>query len=431
MNEVALLFPGQGSQYVGMGQAFYNDFSIARRTFEEASDVLGMNMAKLCFEGDINELTKTENAQPAIMTCSVASYLVFQECLNLIPKCYAGHSLGEYTALVCAGYIDFRDGLKIVNSRGKYMQESVLGNEGAMYAIYDIDFDTIRNECNAFLEKDLVVEISNYNAPNQVVISGHTDAVREVGNSLKSKGAKVMPLRVSAPFHCSLMSTAAQKMEKELNKYKFNSSSSYVLSNASALPYLSEKEIINNLTKQMTAPVLWHDCMKFIVSLGINQAIELGPKKVLKNLTEKSGLNIEVHSCECSDDIQSLIEKTGEKSADYTDITKYRLSIIERCLAAAVCSKNYKYNSEEYSNNVVRPYKKLKGLYEHFEKNMEQLDEKKVLQAVEILHSILKNKGLCEEEKSSWLKDVIRNEERLYLSKELRTRYEELINMTR
>ena len=245
MGKLAFLFSGQGSQYVGMGKQLYESFPIARQTFEEANDVLSFNLKKLCFEGDIDTLTQTENAQPAILTVSTAAYRVYMNEIGIMPDYMAGHSLGEISALSCAGAIDFKDAVKIARRRGQLMQEAVMAREGGMLAIIGLGRKIVEEASKQFSKKGNLVVVSNSNSAEQHVISGHSTAIEEAGKYLQSIGAKLIPVKVSAPFHSPLMQSAADKFYYELQEYKFNNLNVNVISNVTAQLYPNKDSLFD------------------------------------------------------------------------------------------------------------------------------------------------------------------------------------------
>ncbi len=306
MKKIALLFPGQGSQYIGMGKKLNDNFKCAKEVYEEANDAIGFDLRGLCFEGDMEELTKTENTQPAIMTASVAAFRVYQEEIGVEPLFMAGHSLGELSALTCSGAINFSNAIKLVRQRGRFMQEAVPVGIGGMSAISGADTVDIEDECKKVSEDGNIVVISNYNSPDQIVISGNKAAVEGAGEKLKERGAKVIPLKVSAPFHSPLMKPAADKFGEELMKYSYNDPRFPVISNVTALPYDGAHSIRENLTMQITSPVQWIRSMKYLESCGVEMLIELGPKKVLKNLAAKIIPGRDAYSYDYDQDVNNI-----------------------------------------------------------------------------------------------------------------------------
>ncbi len=289
---IAFLFPGQGSQYVGMGKDFYEKFEIFRETFDEADEVLGFSISKLCFEGPEEELRKTYNTQPAILTMSVA----LNKMLNndgIYPDIVAGHSLGEYSALVSAGVLDFKDAVSLVRKRGEFMQEASPLGLGSMYAIVGLSREKVEEICSKAGEFG-IVEPANFNSEKQIVISGEVKALEKAGELAKEAGAKrVVPLSVSAPFHSSLMKDVGEKMKKEIEKVELHDARIPVIANYNARPLTKKQEILDALIKQIDNPVLWVDAMK-VLSGKIDMALEVGPGKVLRGLMRDIDRSIKV-----------------------------------------------------------------------------------------------------------------------------------------
>src|SRR3989337_3222632 len=252
----AFVFPGQGSQYVGMGQDLYKEFPTARRTFEESSEVLGLDMAKLCFEGDSKDLRLTENTQPAFLTVSVAAWLVLDEETGIKADFLAGHSLGEYSALVASGGLDFKDAVLVVRKRGEFMQASVPDGVGAMASILGLSKEKVEEACREASQDGLIVSPANFNGPGQVVISGNKEAVEEARALAKSHGAKrAVLLEVSAPFHCALMNNVAKRLEEALSPIRVSELQTPVVSNYEAKPNKDSSRVKTLLLDQVANPV--------------------------------------------------------------------------------------------------------------------------------------------------------------------------------
>ncbi len=287
MTRWAFVFPGQGAQKVGMGKSLVENSAIAREVFQEASDALSLDMEKMCFEGPEETLRLTENTQPAILTVSIAAYRAFSEEMEISPSCLAGHSLGEYAALVAAGVFTFRDAVYAVKQRGKFMQEAVPVGEGAMAAVLGLSNDQVVEICEQAAEGE-VVNPANFNSPGQVVISGHKGAVERAGALAKEAGAKkVIPLSVSAPFHSTLMYPAGERLKEILEAVEIGKMSVPVIANIMGDPYESEKEVISALVKQVSSPVYWDRTMETMRDLGVERVIEMGPGKVLSGLFKR------------------------------------------------------------------------------------------------------------------------------------------------
>ena len=278
-SKIAFVFPGQGSQAVGMGKGFAED------RLTEANQILGFDLAKLCFEGPADELKKTEITQPAILTVSVAAF----ETLKIKPEVVAGHSLGEYSALVAAGAISFKDAVKIVYLRGKFMQAAVPVGMGAMAAVLGASRELINEIC----QKIGGVQLANLNSPDQLVISGKAESVQAASKELSERGAKrVIPLKVSAPFHSELMKPAADKLKVELDKIEIKDAEIPIVANVTA-DFVTSKDMIRELLiKQVTGSVLWEDSVKKMISNGVNTFVEVGPGNVLAGLIRKINASV-------------------------------------------------------------------------------------------------------------------------------------------
>lgn len=288
MSKIAFLFPGQGSQAVGMMKDLYEQYACVKEVFDEADEALGFSMTELIAKGPEEDLRLTYNTQPAILTASVAAMKVLNEN-GVFPDVAAGHSLGEYSALVCAGAMNFADAVRTVRKRGQFMQEAVPVGEGAMAAIIALDTDTIKTIC-ADVEKRTgkAVQAVNFNCPGQVVIAGATEAVQEAADLMKKAGAKrAMMLAVSAPFHSTLMQPAADRLKEVLDTIIIQDAKIPVMANINAKPETKASEIRKNLVQQAAHPVLWEDSVRAMMADGVDTYIEVGPGKVLTGMLRK------------------------------------------------------------------------------------------------------------------------------------------------
>lgn len=299
MSKVAFVFPGQGSQTVGMCKAFYDEYAVAKRVFEEADEALGFSITKMCFEGPESDLRLTYNTQPAILTASTACAAVLKE-KGISCDVAAGHSLGEYSALVNTGALAFADAVRIVRKRGQFMQEAVPVGEGSMAAVLGLESDKIVEVCQAVeTEGGEAVQAVNFNCPGQVVIAGAVNAVNKAVEALKAAGAKrAVLLPVSAPFHSSLMQPASERLAEVLAPIEIKDITIPVVANVTAKEVTSGAEIKELLVKQAAMPVLWETSVRNMVADGVDTFVEVGPGKVLTGFTKKiakglPALNIE------------------------------------------------------------------------------------------------------------------------------------------
>ena len=306
-NNLALVFPGQGSQYVGMGKALSDDFAVAKNTFAEADDALAFPLSQLCFTGPEEDLKLTENTQPAILATSVAALRVLQAETPLQPAVVAGHSLGEYSALVAAGAIEFRDAVKIVRERGRLMQQAVPAGEGAMAVVLGLDTNATSALC-VEASGDEIVAPANFNGGGQIVIAGTKRAVQRALVLAKERGAKrVVDLPVSAPFHCPLMTPAAEGLDALLHDVAIQPLKVGVLTNVEAEVNWSWERVKSLLVEQAIRPVRWEQSIKKLNELGVRQVIEVGPGNVLKGLIKRIEPALTVENFDTPQDLSRVL----------------------------------------------------------------------------------------------------------------------------
>ena len=298
MRPIAFVFPGQGSQHAGMGKDLVDNFPAARLVFEEADTALGFALSKLCFEGPADQLQLTENTQPAILTVSIAALRALETEGFPKPDFVAGHSLGEYSALVAAGSLSLTDAVRTVRARGRYMQEAVPLGVGAMAAILGADLDLVMTVC-AEAAQGQVCSAANINSRSQVVIAGDTAAIDRAIELLKERGARrAMKLNVSAPFHCSLMQPAQERLAVELSGITFENLATPIVTNVDAKATNLGAEARDSLVRQVSQPVRWLESVEFLISQGVQSLIEIGPGKVLSGLVRQIDRNLRCSNVE-------------------------------------------------------------------------------------------------------------------------------------
>lgn len=310
----AFVFPGQGSQYVGMGKEFCQEFPGAAGIFKRADDALGFPLSRLCFEGPEEELNKTVNTQPAVLAASVACLEVLRVAGGPSPSAAAGHSLGEYTALVAAGSLSFENALRLVRKRGQYMQEAVPLGAGGMAAVLGLSGDAVVEACRKASGAG-VVEAVNLNCPGQVVIAGNMAGLQAAGTLVKEAGAKrFMPLAVSAPFHSSLMMPAGERLARDLDGFDITDPAIPVVANVSADLVRTGPEVKASLIRQVYSPVRWEESVRRLVSMGFDTFIEVGPGKVLSGLIKKITREVQIINIEDRVSLEKVLALTREVS---------------------------------------------------------------------------------------------------------------------
>jgi [acyl-carrier-protein] S-malonyltransferase len=315
MSKLAFLFPGQASQYCGMGRDLAEHFPESKAVFDAADAALGFSITQTCFEGTEEALKLTENTQPAILTVSTAAYRALEK-RGIVPDFVAGHSLGEYSALVAAGGLEFSAAVKLVRARGKYMQEAVPPGQGAMAAILGLSPTEVADICKKAAENE-VVSPANLNSPEQTVISGSAAAVKRAVEIASQSGAKrAVILPVSAPFHCALMMPAQRRLESDLRATQFSALKIPLITNVDAEAISTGDEARDALIRQVTAPVRWLDSVRDMIESGVTVFVEVGPGKVLTGLLRQIDRSVRVFNVEDSGSLQSTMEKLAQARAE-------------------------------------------------------------------------------------------------------------------
>ena len=304
----SVIFPGQGSQIVGMGKEFFDKHEIVKKLFKEADEILEFSLSKIILEGPKDELDLTVNTQPAIFLISYSIFQVIKENFNINlseAKYFAGHSLGEYSALSCAGYLNFDETIKILRIRGDAMQNSVPKGEGGMLAVLGSKIEDVEKILDDN-QNNFVAQVANDNSNGQIVLSGKTKDLQILSEFLKDNKIKNIKLPVSAPFHCSLMSKATAVMTEELNKINFKQSKNILISNVTAEEISTTEDLKNLLIKQIEKRVRWRESILYMIDKGVNQFIEIGPGKVLSGLVKRINKDVKISSINSQSDIESL-----------------------------------------------------------------------------------------------------------------------------
>ncbi|MAH02399.1 MAG: [acyl-carrier-protein] S-malonyltransferase [Candidatus Pelagibacter sp.] len=307
----SIIFPGQGSQSVGMAKEFYEKYPLVKSIFSRANEALNFNLSKIILGGSISEINLTKNTQPAIFVASYSIFSVMKKEFNIDlnqANYFAGHSLGEYSALACANSLPFEEAVRLLYARGKFMQEAVPFGKGAMLAILGLKVEKILEQINS-ISINGTCEIANDNGPGQIVVSGDKDSIQILQNSLKKKSIRGLILPVSAPFHCSLMESAEKKMSQKITESIFKNPKPSIISNVTAKAENKASKIKELLIKQITSRVNWRESIEYMINNGVNEFIEIGPGKVLTGLVRRINKDVNVFNINSIDDITNYINK--------------------------------------------------------------------------------------------------------------------------
>ncbi|WP_039837486.1 ACP S-malonyltransferase [Paenibacillus sonchi] len=390
MIKIALLFPGQGSQYNMMGKALYESSAEAREIFSRTNDILGYDLLAVINEGNLDQLTRTEFAQPAIFAYSYAIFQSIWKGKKFFPSFMAGHSLGEITALTCAGVFKYEDALRLVMERASLMQQATTEGQGGMAAINGLHPLLVEEECARLSNDEDKIVVANYNSSNQVVISGSKALVTQAAENLAKIGAISIPLQVSAPFHTPYLEISNQIFQRVLAATDMSAINWPVLSNVDAKPYSDLEGIRARLSMQMVSAVRWKETIDYLLRQGVNTFIELGPKSALTNLIKRDFSHVRAFSYEeHNQEIMAIIDE---------QIAEKRPTLVSRSLAIAVCTRNQNWDEAEYQRGVIEPYRKVQALSNRLEEEGREESAEDMKEAIEMLRSVFVTKKVPLEE---------------------------------
>ena len=407
MEKIAIVFPGQGSQFVGMGERFYESYDIAKKTYEEACEVLNFNVMDLCFKGSLLKLNKNHNMQVAVFVTNVAISRVYFEEIKIPPQFCAGHSVGEYSALVAAGAVSFRDALKMIEYRGKLSNKIYAENTGSMSIVENIDLNTLK----AIIPEN--VFISNYNSQNQFTICAENQVLEKTETELIENGAKVTPLLASPPFHSPLMGSIREDFKKYLKQFRYYPLRFPIILNISGKPFCAFEKIPDVLSDQLIKPVLWYDSVKSLEFYGVTKIIEMGPKNLVMNLIDNSikDKSIQLYCFSQKKDRADLMKLFSGMENYKTNIPQF----LPRCLAFAVSTPNRNWDKKEFTTGVIEPYENIMKIVNDLEEKNKEPDIEQMKQGLELLKKILTTKKIPAEEQENCFKQLLDETNTYYL----------------
>lgn len=389
MKKFAFLFPGQGAQYVGMMKTIIENYPYCSRVFEEASNVVGYDVKDLCLNGNTSELNIPYKMLTAIFTSSIATYQVFQKEIGLLPFTAAGHSLGEYSALVCSEMIKMEDALKLIKLRADMANDIAKNKHGSMTILENVSIACIEELCRKYSNSDSSVSISCYNSPMQLAICGNEDSVRAVEGEINDGTAVITPIYNGLPFHCRLMQEKADEFAQALDSIKVGEPKFPVLANWNAKIYSDGKaELVNNLTKQLYMPVQWISIMDSFKKQGVEIGLEIGPKAIISNLLQSSYKDITTYAFGQQNDREKAIIEFDDMKKEY----RFTKTIVTRALAIAVCTKNNNWDLEAYNEGVIKPYEEIQKMQDEIEAAYLYPTDEQSLRALNMLITVFKTK---------------------------------------
>ena len=400
--KLAFLFPGQGSQYVGMARALWAEHPAAELTLREANDVLGWDLRKLMLQGEEEDLTRTDHAQPALLAASVAAYRVVREEWGLVPFIGAGHSLGEVSALCCSGMLSFPDALGLVVKRGELMREACSREPGTMLAVNGLAPEVIREELRMLEAHDGgTAEFACLNAPREVVLSGEAEALEALSVRLAMLGGRAVMLPVNGAFHSRHMRSAEEGFVEALRRIEVRPGEWPVVANHTAMPYKAGEPdaLIVHLSRQLTSPVRWAETMAYLRQQGATAVVELGPKAVLKGLLRKNVPELKSYAIDLPQDYEHVRSWRVSRRCD-------RQRFLNACLTAAVSTRNHNVNAEQYRAGVVEPYRLLEQMERDSAPSSPEAEDEELDRALELIRMIFAAKGVPQAEQSDRLGEL-------------------------
>lgn len=404
MLNTVLMFPGQASQYVGMGKDWYEKYESVRRRFEQASDILHQDMKKLCFEGPTGQLVLTENTQVALVTTSVAMFDVIVSELGIVPSYLAGHSIGEISALTAAGVLSFEDAIRLAKIRGEAMATCNVDEKAGMVAVTQIHIDELQRILQEIGYQDYSVDIANYNAPMQTILSGDNEGLKKIGELLEPYNARVIPLNVAGPFHSRYMAPAKEKVVGVLESIPLRNMNIPVICGHKGRLYNASDNIKDMIVEQLTSSIRWTQVVEVLKYLGVERWIEVGPNEVLKKLVQQSLPEAFVLSYDEKD-------KNSIFNNDKVQNNEKKLNPIGLCLGAAVSTRNTNWNEEEYEQGVIKPYHEIQDLYKKIEAEKRQPSLEEIESSMKLLQKIFDTKGVPVKEQAVKYQKILKNVE--------------------
>ncbi len=400
--QLAFVYPGVGSQHTGMGKTFFDEYEIVKETYQEASQVLGVDIAELCFDpGKEKELNRLENAKPAIVCQSVATTRLLEHQIGIRPSVCMGHSLGEYSALVASGVMRFQDALNIVRKRALIINEVSRTLDGTMAWVVNLDAGILDELCAQTSQDDSPVYVSAYDSPEKLSVSGDIEQIRLLAPKVEDAGGMVIPINMSGPFHSPFMQEAGIRLEKILQNYYYSDPRCTIIANQNAQAYTADIAV-DNLSRQLIRPILWMDSVNYLIRQGVKLAVEIGPKTILKYLMAQSTDAVETISMTSLEDLRHVQDHMLVTSGDIP-------MILNRCMGAITSTKNRNHDPTAYRQSVMTAYYELKNLTEQLEAEPSRINGEQCKNAFELVDHILKGKDIPKNEQQLKMNHVFGN----------------------